>query len=509
MSTADVVDEEYTSIEMDEIAKTIKEKFRDTAPSRTSGCCFIHRVPAKLHNRTQPSAYRPETFSFGPFHCGIQSLKVTQDLKLLYAHTLLTRKIKQNPGEEESAATAATQTVKLASSTLVVEGRWLTLFEECVSSIKKIETKIRHCYSEPLDLDSREFVTMMVIDGLFIIELFLSYYLRKFFRVDEDLVDADPLRCNNWLWIGVKRDLLLLENQLPLFVLEHLFDILVFKEKFEGVPLMKIILYFFKNESGLLPAKLPLDANLEHCIEEAKHLLDLLAMLLKPSPKTTSHSPSSPWNIKNIMMKCTSRVDDSTGENKRAQKRTLWMPPDFIPSAAELSRAGVKFKKGSDELTFMDIKFVDGTFEMPQIVIHNETALMLRNLIALEQSHDKSIDMICYATLMDSLINSAEDVEVLRNQGIIVNYFGCHEDVSNIFNNLCFEETSNNHDYYHNLSEEVGVYYKKSWHTWKATLKREYFNSPWTIISVFAATLLILLTITSTVFTILSVMIKS
>ncbi|KAI3959787.1 hypothetical protein MKW98_029824 [Papaver atlanticum] len=179
-----------------------------------------------------------------------------------------------------------------------------------------------------------------------------------------------------------------------------------------------------------------------------------------------------------------------------------------IPSAAELSRAGVRFKKGSDNerfISFRDIKFSrDGIFEIPPTYIYCGTDTIVRNLIACEQLYSKRYKMTSYAVLMDSLINSAEDVAFLRKAGIFKSFLGCDEDVFNVFNKLGSEIILKENSYC-NLEYNVHEYYKKRRHLWKATLKREYFNNPWAVIPVVAAVLIILLTIISTVFGILQV----
>ncbi|KAI3897548.1 hypothetical protein MKW92_004914, partial [Papaver armeniacum] len=169
----------------------------------------------------------------------------------------------------------------------------------------------------------------------------------------------------------------------------------------------------------------------------------------------------------------------------------------------------VQFKKRFsvvDHHNILDIKFnSDGTFEIPPLIIDDFTERGLRNLVASEQFSKCSTHITSYSILMDRLINSAEDVNLLRNQGILTTQLGSDEQVADMFNQRCacahFIRFSFN---YYQLSNQVNKYYKKRQHRWKATLKREYFNNPWSIISFIAAVLLILLTIISTMFTTLA-----
>ncbi|XP_026430041.1 uncharacterized protein LOC113326550 [Papaver somniferum] len=147
-----------------------------------------------------------------------------------------------------------------SSGALVTNKEWFAVLEECVSSIKKMETEIRMCYSEFIDMDSREFVQMMVIDGLFIIELLLKV---EFIQYAYDMGNIDPICRNPWLMAGVIQDMRLLENQLPMFVLECLYKIIAPPDELEDLPLKMLALHLFKNTLTLLPDEITLD--LDHC----------------------------------------------------------------------------------------------------------------------------------------------------------------------------------------------------------------------------------------------------
>ncbi|KAI3843119.1 hypothetical protein MKX03_035029 [Papaver bracteatum] len=530
----------------------------------------------------EPSAYKPGAVSIGPYHRANQSLKATEDLKLLYAHKLLNvragrespelypqtveegeeeeetrtmlvgrrsrrespelyprtveegeekeetresselypqiveegeeeeetressmlvgrragresyelypRTVEEGEEEEETRESSElyqriveegkekeTRTIKLDSSgTLVATQAWFAIVEECVSSIREMETKIRKCYSEPVDLNSKEFVEMMIIDGLFIIKMLIRRYNLKSY----DIAD-DPLDGNDWLLVMVGQDMFLLENQIPLFVLQCLANIIFSTEELGHMSLNKVIhsFIFTGNLPHVLPTSRKILLEVPRC-EDANHLLDFFIKLFQPPAHVDSASS----------------LDTSSHY--------------FLPSATELRLAGVRFKKGSAQGSFLDIKFSrrTGILEIPPLHIYDDTDPLLRNLIAYEQFYGGGYYITSYVTMMDFLINSADDVKLLRKQGIISNYLGCDEDVSDMFNKLCVGITDGG-NYYHNYISDINKFYKKRRNIWKATLKREYFKSPWTIISVLAAVLLIALTIISSIFTVLSFLI--
>ncbi|KAI3900976.1 hypothetical protein MKW92_009340 [Papaver armeniacum] len=474
---------------MEELSKLIQTRLENIAAhSPIPGRCSIHRVPERFHNMTEPSRYKPEVISIGPFHRKDQSLKPMEGLKLLYAHRLLTRTAQKN--------------TKVAT-TIVTKEEWITILDACILSIREREAEIRECYSESIGLNSGEFVEMMVIDGLFIIETLIRYGLGQ-----STCSSDSPFYRNFWLWLRIKWDLLLLENQLPFFVLGCLFDHTALPYQLKGKSLGMLVIKFLKYHLQVLPT-LDTHLRLEQC-ENAKHLLDVLCILFQSSPQSDKHMlvanlPS--WKIQKFIIKWKAKFMkallekfDTSGASTNDKYKV-----NSIPSATDLKRAGVRFKKGSVKESCMNFKFSsDGVFEISAIYFGDGTDMMLRNIMACEQLYSGRYHMSSYVILMDYLINSAEDVEILRKVGIIKNDLGCDEDVSNIFNKLGIDITVGG-SRYDNITQEVNKFYNQSWHTWKAMLKREYFHNPWAIISVIAAVILILLTITSTVFGILQV----
>ncbi|KAI3838158.1 hypothetical protein MKW92_016893 [Papaver armeniacum] len=345
------------------IANSIMEKLQICAPW---GRCSIHRVPERFHKMREPSAYKPGAVSIGPYHRANQSLKATEDLKLLYAHKLLTMRAGRESSnlhprtvEEEEE----TRTIKLDSSgKLAATKACFAIVEECVSSIRKMETKIRKCYSEPVDLNSEEFVEMMIIDGLFVIKMLIRYTFESYYIAD------DPLVGNDWLSMMVVQDMFLLENQIPLFVLQCLANIIFSVQESMHMSLNKVIHTFITTSlQQILPTnrEILLQEHPNPC-EHPKHLLDFLTILIQPPAHTDSaSSSSSSWKIAQVLKTNTvvkfiiSQYSSSkllftklkrTDENKENPSNTS--TDFFLPSATELRLAGVTFKKGSAQGSF-------------------------------------------------------------------------------------------------------------------------------------------------------------
>ncbi|KAI3993869.1 hypothetical protein MKX01_002882 [Papaver californicum] len=341
-----------------------------------------------------------------------------------------------------------------------------------------------------------EFVEMMVVDGLFIIELLT----RRFMYI-----------------YTLKWDLLLLENQLPIFVLEHLFNLTATdRQLLEGKCLKVLVLALFKYSLRLPDGNTLLQTH-PNC-RHARHFLDLIAIVLHPTPHrrvleelhSTSGKVEQTMRLKQPIVQSIIGLYSScrlftkimisglkhtathiftkgtaTSTHPRANiQRDARSIMKFTPSATELNRAGVKFKRGCTENGFYDIKFNRGALEIPPILIQDQTELLFRNFLM-------------------HLITSAEDVELLRSKGIIRNSFGSDESVANLFNKLTSKIKYHKY-YYSEVTNQVNEYYNRRRHFWKANLKREYLKSPWSIISFAAALLLIILTIMAALFAQLS-----
>ncbi|KAI9115467.1 hypothetical protein K1719_013786 [Acacia pycnantha] len=145
--------------------------------------CCIYRVPTTLRHLKE-EAYTPKVVSIGPFHYGNERLKNMERHKQVLFRRFAYR---------------------VRSS-----------LDDLVRLVKHLEPKVRVSYSEPINLTQQELVKLILMDASFIIELFSSYETYEL-RNDAKLSEA-------WLGNSICEDLLLIENQLPFFVIEELFN---------------------------------------------------------------------------------------------------------------------------------------------------------------------------------------------------------------------------------------------------------------------------------------------
>ncbi|KAI3512186.1 hypothetical protein L1887_19435 [Cichorium endivia] len=405
-------------------------KLLSEAAGRTT--CSIFKVPQTLID-VNGKSYQPHIISIGPFHHGKPHLQMIEEHKWRFLRHLLDR----------------TKTHGI-------------VLEDLLKAVQKLEVNARECYSETIRYNTDEFIEMMVLDGCFIIELF-----RKFGEVVQ-FDKHDPLITMSWIVSFLLRDLIRLENQIPFFVLECLFDLT--KMSGESPTLATLALNFFN-----LATQRPENVLEKYSNINAKHLLDLLrSTFLPPQVK----HPTKPDNRP---------------------------PPHVIHSISKLRRAGIKLKPWNAD-SFLIVNFKHGVIHMPAISIDDFMCAFLLNTVAFEQCHSGcSKHFTTYVTLIDCLINTSRDVGLLCDWNIIENYLGTDAEVATFVNNMG-KDISFDIDacYMARLFDDVNRYYNSGWHVQWASFRYTYFNTPWSFISAFAALILLILTIAQTVYTILS-----
>ncbi|KAI3992896.1 hypothetical protein MKX01_034246 [Papaver californicum] len=458
---------EDVSIVVDQLIAKLPKVKAPTRPWGSQVC--IYKVHEKLQAVSSPSVYAPALISIGPIHYGDEKLKGTEEVKFYYMSNVLTQR-----GKNDIDTTTA-------------------LLQKCVEAIEKVEKEIRECYAEPILLESKELVEMMVVDGLFIVGLF------EHFKV-EPILDDDPLAHNPWNSQNIIWDLLLLENQIPMFVLESLYKLTAAEEE-QSLKTIGYLSYgFFKNYITFPRDKIVLHKMRETDLHEGtqyKHLLDQLAKTFHPLVDNTDAEAPSPLPPLRRVLQVTFKIIVKIFLPK---PNTIHTSRLYMPSATQLAQAGVQFVKGSMDGSFLDISFKDGVMTMPPVRINARIDPLLRNLIANEQFSDQYTEYVTsYALFMDRLIVTEKDVEFLSNQGIITNNLGRFQEIADLISRLHREIVLGAPFYYLGTFDRVNKYYNSRWNFWKAAIKRKYFSNPWVTIAVFFGGILLVLTSLKTI----------
>ncbi|GLU10850.1 hypothetical protein SLE2022_276310 [Rubroshorea leprosula] len=526
------------------------------------GVPSIFEIPKTLY-RHNKMAYLPNAFSFGPLHYRKPDLQATQALKFKVL--------------KDKLRCCNDPKAKLAELERAVGERLL---------------EARQCYAKQLEervdgdkfvrIDDDKFVKILVLDGCFIIDLFFEEYHHQQYhqRSMEEGLRLYRIEIQTaYLFQCLYHDLILLENQIPWFVLELLSNVLY--GDLSKLELRQGAIRFFSemfSHDGLsIPPALLEEEKVEHILDLLRKCL-FLSFLRDEKNEQSSFLPSlirflflPLWKLllvplwKRVLLPLLKPVFlplrkhvflplweylllplcrwkylvltvwalGQLWEFLRFLPLVLWMQlwgflsehlcsltslllkflqkllkflqklliaPQAqvsememqVPSASRLKEAGMKFKRGRS--LRLNIKFQKGVLEIPSLLIHDSTETIFRNIIAFEQCYSGCPPIVTsYAKLMDNLIDTVEDIDILRKNGIICNSLN-PEDATKFFNSL-YNSTYISRNHYADIYKDVNCYCQRWWPRWRAFYIHNYLGKPWAIFSQIFALLILGLTI--------------
>ncbi|XP_050284970.1 UPF0481 protein At3g47200-like [Quercus robur] len=392
--------------------------------------CCIYRVPRRLR-QIKPEAYTPKLISIGPLHYRKQELMDTEMLKLRYSNEFCYR-ARTNP-------------------------------PDILRIIMDNEQSIRRCYEESFNISGGDFVRMVFLDSAFIIQHLLMATTGGDEQYKNRYIYSKP-----WLNSLILLDLMLLENQLPFFILEEIYNKVWSKEN-NDISFFDLACKYFKK---YLPFH---DEEKKPTVEKVEHFTDLIRCFYKPS-----------------------------------NNHKFGVTISYVYSATKLYESGVRFKM-TENRRFDNIEFqkwepcgncqcfnfswlldflpclkcfpcserIQSLLSLPSFVANNGNEDLFRNLMALEQCHYPLEAYICnYVVLLDQLVNTIEDVELLVDKGIIVNELGSYDVVATMINKLALEIKEEN-SCYSELAQELKDHFENGCNRNMGYLKSTYFSNLW------------------------------
>lgn len=515
-------------------------------------CSMIYKVLQHIR-ASDPNAYEPRVLSIGPYHHGSSSLFQIEREKWLCLNYLLQLNRSRS-------------------------------LQDYLVLITEVEREARICYSEDNIMNSRTFVEMLLLDSCFILvclngiegiriqedvhkshaDDFLtevidgknipsikgkeimsksmtspSYATNEDFVVQMGKVQVDShqqsKQANNmdidnspenldlseqWYNSSVVYDLLLLENQIPFFVVTKIFDLLVNDESMTHRLLTDNLAKFIE---GVL-LHLPLSIQDSNRPQNFDHLLHLCYIYFKPS-RSTQHNKQGKkrtsylhnlfsWSIKYLRSNIGSLENEENPlTNARFEDTYSVKQLKRWRRAEEYHEAGVEFmERVFDEHnphSLLDVEFQNGILHMPCLAIDDKSGTLFRNLLAFEQScpaHGN--DIASYVYFISQLMSVPDDVALLARKGIIVHQLDSDEEVSTLFSKL-FEyvvfDFSGEH-YLKSLCHTLEEHYENRINRWMAWLWRNHFGNPWLGFTALASGIMVICSIGQTVLAFLSYM---
>ncbi|XP_073121126.1 putative UPF0481 protein At3g02645 [Henckelia pumila] len=395
-------------------------------------------------------------------------------------------------------------------------------FQHLLYHLIKLEPMFRACYQNYLNFNGETLAWMMLVDSCFLLEFLQAYALKG----DRILTRASsraspPGRQSANHDYAIVRDMIMLENQIPLFCLRKVLEFQLGSLTIEADNKLHALLIGFCKE--LSPFKnmiqeLPDSHQVMNCV----HLLDLLYHLIVPKYeeitsaeimleieeqqteecgkkdlwKTISKFKTGlvrlikrvlvskpahlvfkiPWKIisnlpgfiilRQLEYICSSRDKERNGVENIISNNTN-MPPTIeeitIPSVTELSKAGVKFSATDEGISSIRFDVESATFHLPTIVLDVNTEVAIRNLIAYESCTATGPSVLTrYAELVNGIIDTEEDAKVLREKGIILNHLKSDEDVASLCNGMTKSVQLTKVPFLDKVIEDLNVCYNQS-----------------------------------------------
>ncbi|PWA98303.1 hypothetical protein CTI12_AA021170 [Artemisia annua] len=384
----------------------------------------IYMVPS-VYRDISPTSFTPRVVSIGPLHHEDKHLKGFEVQKATYLHNLLHNLLSSLGYTPEQ------------------------ILKECVTKVTDSLNQIKACYIGIKTSDSK-LVKLMVTDACFI----LAFIYNRKFRYCS-------LGQNNSLFAQIYHDMVLIENQIPFFVLKDIFEC-TFKKLHPAYCLAEYI-FCILNYCNIFQDSVIHESNIS---ETHDHILGIL-----------HKSYQNPYR----------RSSRLYGRYPKAH------------SAVELDRSGVRFSKKlhakwpmAMELKFsrflcfpLNLAWSKPTLKMPVPHLVDGTELIIRNLIIYEQFAEVQTCVTSYMLALDKLIDTPEDVVKLVKSQVIVNRLGSVEKATNLINNM-LEQVIIKEFFYQDEWRLLDQYYNAKWPKFIAVLRRNYFSNPWSIIALIA-----------------------
>ncbi|GFY86718.1 hypothetical protein Acr_05g0003570 [Actinidia rufa] len=265
----------------------------------------------------------------------------------------------------------------------------------------------------------------------------------------------------------VRRDMLLLENQLPIMVLHKL----------------------VAAEAG------------EEDEEAEEHVHRLVCSFYYLDPVTILRGLHMLDVVRNFLV----GVEFPHFRTTR-KERTYTSMIDLIGSAMDLHEAGIRFKwSGTGDVK--DISFEDGVLSLPLVLVGNSMESSFLNLIAFERLHiGAGTEVTNYVFFLGCILKSVRDVSLLESQDIIKKAIGSNQDIVEIFKSLSKEISRDHEDKLDQVYDQIIMYRSKLFNRVRAQFCHAYHVStewsPLAYWSIILAILLLALSVLQTAYTI-------
>ncbi|KAJ4886330.1 putative UPF0481 protein [Raphanus sativus] len=362
------------------------------------------------------------------------------------------------------------------------------MFHDLVEKLHSMEAKIRACYHKHINLNEETLLWIMAIDSSFLIE---------FLKLESTEAAADDLLLS--ILTGLCRDLS------PLVI------------KFEDDQILKARFREFNHILDFLYQMIVPRIQEEEEEEEnragnngEKRGCKFLRETKLQFKRVFASRPADiilrlPWRVVSNLPGFIALSYLFTRQENEATATTVSVfdmekPPLVeeltIPSVSELHKAGVKFKPTQNgNVSTVSFDSNTGHFHLPVINLDINTDTVLRNLVAYEASNTSGGPLVFtrYTELINGIIDSDEDVRLLREQGVLVSRLKSDEEAAEMWNGMSKSVRLTKVGFLDKTIEDVNRYYTGRWMVKIGRFVDVYVYGSWKILAFLGAVLLLIL----------------
>lgn len=510
-----------------QIRRTLEEELEDETEVPVS----IFRVPKVLMS-TDPDLYTPQQVAIGPYYHWHPEMYEMERYKLAAAK----RCQKQLQRIE---------------------------FKNLVEQLVRLELRVRACYHKYLDFNGETLAWMMAIDASFLLEFLQVYAIKEgkmLSRVSSRMSHLVDYAGRKSAHNAIVRDIVMLENQIPLFILRKMLEFQFGSLDEADNMLLMMLMGFYKE---VAPFKL-MEALPKIQVSAYAHLLDFLYDTIVPKveeqleiveeegnsedKKEKGMSPlASPsggsnyyirqhcgviWNMLSKLSKSTTEMvkrllpanpvkvllkvpltilsklpffsvlaqplqslfSSQVKEEGKSENEPPSVEEITIPSVSDLSNVGVRFVATKGNLASIAFDAKMATLYLPAISLDVHSEAFMRNLVAYESSNASGpLVFTRYTEFMNGIIDSDEDVKLLRGRGVISNRLKSDGEVAKLWNGMSKSIRLTKVPFLDKAIEDVNEYYNGRWKVKAGKFMKQYVLGSWQFLAVLAGIVLLLL----------------
>lgn len=403
---------------------------QNAVPAASQTPISIFRLPETVRD-DDPEAYLPRRVAVGPYHHFQPEIYKMDLFKLGRAKNL----------------------------------KWVAQIHKLADQLKPLELKIRACFDQSLEIDGETLSWVLLIDGLFLIDLLQNKYNNRPLKLPLEIFHGKL-----WCEFEIVSDMVKLENQMPLFVLKEICPK-------EPINYLAPLLYQFS--ASVSPFELPsfnpelecfgFSSYLPEIFDLSHHLLHFVYFLILLIPDEIAVANIFAYSMRMDMDSSSSsssvdflseslnilgsviniafiqQVKETFGLVQRlfrlmgsitkpnlAKKKT-----PLIPSASDLKTAGVTFKSTKNGILKCRFDETTLTLTLPSIHLDGFSQVLLKNLIAFEAMAELNPPcLVKYIALMNGLLRNSKDLKILEKAEIVHNHLSNEEEAVEIFNGV-------------------------------------------------------------------------